>query len=360
MMVVSIHLLFNTVLDEPLHRIIPGPITWLQTHGDKGVQVFFVLSGFVIVLSLMRERFTWSAAKMFALRRQLRLDAVYWVVMAVTIVDLLVERAAGFVVSDPIPGVGTILRNVLYLQGVTGAEQVVHVGWTLAIEIQFYLFMLVLLGLASTKLFANCITERSGDDSAVLPLLPALLWTTGAASLLYSAWVGNYDDRRSGVVFWIYFALGRLCAMAYLNRCRWRWPFTLGLLVAGVAVIDLQADKGRLGAGLVTTFVVALGVLRPRLVRRLDSSRMLQYLGSRSYSLYLAHDVVITLVMRAGYKVTGDSPAGALVWMVIATVLALVATEVLFRWVERPSVRFSLKVKHQGFRAALSAVTRRS
>ena len=359
MMVLCTHLLHSTVMDKPLHRILPAPLASLLSLGSKGVQIFFVLSGFVITLSLARLTFDRKVATTFALRRQIRLDPAYWVVLLVTAADLWIERRAGFTVSDPVPGVGNVLINVGYLQALTGQNQIVKVAWTLAIEIQFYLFMLLLLAIASAR-FIRRSPKRL--PVAQLAMLPWLLWLTGLSSLLWSIFGethknGLWSGRWAGPV-WFYFCLGSLCALAHLKRLRWTRPLTFAGVMAVSASLSTSGDRVGLLAGVVTVIVIGLCLHRPSAARSLGAARLLQYLGARSYSIYLVHTVVISPILRTGYKLTGDSPGWALGWTLLGGIAAMVAAEGLYRWVERPSLAFSEQVKTVGVRNAFTGLLR--
>jgi exopolysaccharide production protein ExoZ len=360
MMVLCTHLLHSTVMDKPLHRILPAPLTSLLSLGSKGVQIFFVLSGFVIMLSLARVTFDRRVAATFALRRQIRLDPAYWVVLFVTAADLWIERRVGFTVSDPVPAANNILVNMGYLQALTRQNQIVKVAWTLAIEIQFYLFLLLLLFVANVP-----IVRRTAARVVIVHLraLPWLLWATGGASLLCSA-MGKkhngelWEGRWAGSV-WFYFCFGALCALAHLKACRWTQPFAFGCVIAVSSWLSSSLDRAGLFAGLATAATIALSLHRPPIARSLGTPRVLQYLGKRSYSIYLVHSVVISLIMRAGYKLTSDAPGWALGWTLLGGAAAMVAAEGLYRWVERPALAFSEQVKAVGTRSAFTGLLRR-
>jgi exopolysaccharide production protein ExoZ len=354
-MVLGTHLLHSTVMDKPLHRILPDPVTSVLSFGSKGVQIFFVLSGFVIMLSLARVTFDRRVAATFALRRQIRLDPAYWVVLLVTVADLWIERRAGFTVADPVPGANNIVVNMGYLQALTGQNQIVKVAWTLAIEIQFYLFLLLLLSIADAR-----IIRRTAQRMVVVHLraLPWLLWVTGGASLLWSALGGRHNAGRWAGPVWFYFCLGALCALAHLRTVGWAHPFAFGCFIALTSWLPPISDRAGLIAGLATAATVAICLYRPAMARSLGAPRVLQHLGKRSYSIYLVHTVVISPILRTGYKLTGESPGWALGWTLLGGTAAMVAAEGLYRWVEQPSLAFSERVKTIGGRRAFRGLIR--
>jgi exopolysaccharide production protein ExoZ len=357
MMVLCHHLLHSTVMDKPLQRILPGPFASLLSLGSKGVQIFFVLSGFVIMLSLARVTFDRRVAATFALRRQIRLDPAYWVVLFVTAADLWIERRAGFAVGEPVPRGNNILVNMGYLQALTRQNQIVKVAWTLAIEIQFYLFLLLLVSVANTR-----VVRRTAARVVVVQLraLPWLLWATGGASLLWSALGERHNDGQWAGAVWLYFCFGALCALAHLKTCGWANPLAFGCVIAISSFVPSSLDRAGLIAGLATAATIALSLRRPPIARSLGTPRALQHLGKRSYSIYLVHTVVISPILRTGYKLTGDSPGWALGWTLLGGTAAMAAAEALYRWVERPSLAFSEQVKAVGARTAFTRMLRRA
>ena len=356
--VVATHVLYGSPLEKPLTSAVPSQLRWVMNRGGTGVQAFFVLSGFVIVLSVARLVPTLREARLFALRRQLRLDPPYWAMMAIVLVLGVAERAMGFV-TDSFPSAVDIVANAFYVQRLFGRPEVVGVAWTLCIEIQFYLFVLILL------FVARGVARRARHEGGAIssPLLVPLLLATAAASLAVASLCGRPWSGRLGILFfeyWHYFVLGALACLAWLRRCSWKLGGALGVLAVAVAlVVPAQLAPADAIVGLCTFVVLQTSIRLPTFGARLGSVRLLQYLGSRSYSIYLVHLSVLRLVMRSGYKVTDDSPAAALAWMTLALMVSLLAAELLHRLVERPALRFSSVVKDRGLPAALAGAHHR-
>ena len=350
--VVATHILYGSPLEKPLTRAVPSQVRWLMNRGGTGVQAFFVLSGFVIVLSVARLVPTLREARLFALRRQLRLDPPYWAMMATVLALAVAERAMGFV-TDRFPSAVDIVANAFYVQRLFGRPEVVGVAWTLCIEIQFYLFVLILL------FVARGVARRARREGGAIssPFFVPLLLATAVASLAVASLCGRPWSGRLGILFieyWHYFVLGALACLACLRRCSWKLGGALGVLAVVVALLaPAQLAPADAVVGLGTFVVLQVSIRLPGFGTRLGSVRLLQYLGSRSYSIYLVHTPMVRLVLRSGYKVTHDSRIAAQAWMVLALTVSLVAAELLHRFVERPALRFSALVRDRGLRAAL-------
>ena len=81
------HLYYSSEFDKVFSSALP---TWFAAFAEycaRGVQAFFVLSGFVIAYSLRDLRVDRRTAVSFALRRQIRLDPPYWICLAVAVID---------------------------------------------------------------------------------------------------------------------------------------------------------------------------------------------------------------------------------------------------------------------------------
>src|SRR5688500_14125008 len=77
--VLTHHLFFNEIFGKVLRPAVHNAVEILAFCGSFGVQIFFVLSGFVIAHSLRDTTLNPRSVGLFILRRQLRLDPPYWV-----------------------------------------------------------------------------------------------------------------------------------------------------------------------------------------------------------------------------------------------------------------------------------------
>ena len=148
--------------------VIPKFINSTLHHGWVGVQMFFVISGFVIAYTLRGMRVTPSSLGNFALRRSLRLDPPYWVTM-LFVVGLYVLTTSLFNVEDGLmdqaPTWDQVLAHLCYMQNILGYHNLSAGFWTLCIEVQFYILFAVLLGFAQ-RLTAHCSERAKGGALA--------------------------------------------------------------------------------------------------------------------------------------------------------------------------------------------------
>lgn len=336
------HLFFNTLVIEPLRQITPSFITWLAFCGTYGVQIFFVLSGFVIAHSLRETPLTGKSVGLFILRRQVRLDPPYWTMIAITLVMHLVAVVLMPQTVSPLPSLYELVLNLFYLQRIFGAEGIVMVAWTLCIEIQFYLVFILLLWVAALW------SQRKPGSAAWKSTF--LLFSTGAISLVlthggaFQAWFIHY---------WFYFVAGVLCYRTLRQEVRPGFLAAFLFLFAASTLAALWTGRGGeaqsfpfMLVGLVTSCAIYLVGSKGRLTT-LWGGPLVQYFGRISYSLYLVHWVVVVTVFRLGSRVNSQSPVLALAYLLVAAVLSIAVAHVFFHVVEKPSMRFASRLKPQ-------------
>jgi peptidoglycan/LPS O-acetylase OafA/YrhL len=331
------HLLHNSVMGVPLQQVLPRLFVEINRYSALGVQIFFVLSGFVIAHSLRNNPLTGKSLGNFILRRQLRLDPTYWLILLLALALHRVELAIPGLVTPPMPTVSEILFNAVYLQNILGVEQVVMVAWTLCIEIQFYLVFITLLA-TGNWLDRRIKGAAPGTASAVLVFITGLLSLALVQFKAFPAWFIHY---------WFYFAAGVLCYWAVRQAVK-QWVFICFAILLGVNLLVAFANRPNshdmLAPAMLVGFLTAVGIYyvgRRDQLTSLWNHRPLQYLGRISYSLYLVHHIVIIVVLRGAYKLTGDNGVMAIMWFFVAGALSIGAAHLLFISVERPSMQLA-------------------
>lgn len=286
--------------------------------GWFGVALFFFISGFVITHAGRRE----TRAE-FALKRLLRILPPYLVVTLLAFI-LVMLKVPGLSPQDQT--LGDLLRNLtMYAHVVPGLPILVFVAWTLVVELLFY------LGVWATR---GWLVSRPLLVSATM--LATVVLATAAAPIAPPIIAGL----SMSLCFVPLLVMGQL---AYFTRQRRISPATgtVGLLVAWsvffVAVQRLnQVWMNSEGAhGFTETlFAFALFLLAIALEGTVVPPRIMRVVALRSYSLYLVHWpvglAVLIPLMASGLSY---------VWcLAIALLLVAIATELVYRAVERPSI----------------------
>jgi peptidoglycan/LPS O-acetylase OafA/YrhL len=282
----------------------------LVPWGQHGVEVFFVISGFAIELSLEST----VTARDFLVSRALRLYPTFWAALAVT---LTVVGAFGL--PERMASPRDALFNLSMIPASLGAEVVDAVYWTLERELRFYALVLLLLVLGFRRYTVHAL------------LIAVAVQTVDAMSRGIPPWISDLLN-----VHWAHlFACGAL--LARLRRGP-SWE-AFGLLVLCVLSSRLIGTVPFIyGAGA----VALVWVFTRRFVSPL--LRPLILLGRISYPLYLAHQYIGYVVMRALYA-RGAPPS---VTIASACAVALAIATALHVAVEEPCLEILRRRKRMG------------
>ena len=303
--------------------------------GFVGVDVFFVISGFLITGKLWRESQQpggWNITRFYAWRIRRLLPAALVAIAVITLVGLLLaapldrsELAADGAASALSLANMRFIGSVDYFAATTSPSPFLHF-WSLSVEEQFYLVwpaLIVLLtwrGGSSRRLivalligvvasFALSIWLTDASPARAFYLLPTRVWQLGVGGLLALIGVAG-TSRRAGALAW-----AGLAAVA----------------VAGVALTAEMPYPG-LAALLPTAGAVALlyGGAAPSGPVRLLAAAPLRFLGKISYSLYLWHWPLLVLpLMFLERALTG-------VEIVASVAVAIGVSWLSWRFVEQP------------------------
>lgn len=344
-------LVYHTVV-LPIGTLTPGPFGNLARALGfcwSGVDLFFVLSGFLITGILWDNRGATNYFAVFYARRSSRIFPVYYLSLAAFWIFAATRWARvpafSWLVEGSIPAwsYATFTQNILMgMAGHYGANWLAAT-WSLAVEEQFYLvvplavrflsrrWLLALFGVAIVAApFLRLATP--GIGSYVYPWCRADALLSGACLALLvriESIAGWIRFRRAWLIGFLGGCLG--CGVLLkLVGVPQAWQHTL-LAMAGVALVAL----GNLGSG--TTLGFVLG------------SRFLVWFGKLSYGLYVYHQIVAgvfhAVVLGRGPHLGG----GAVEWAVsaaglAATLLLAVASE---RWLERPLLRWAQGIAYR-------------
>lgn len=333
--------------------------------GYVGVDVFFVLSGFLITGILLRDlqdHAQLSIAR-FYVRRARRVLPAALVVLGVTCVAAALVWFAPRAVATWWDAVASLsfVENVRlirtgadYLQSGAASSPLQHF-WSLAVEEQFYAVWPLLL-LMAVPILRRWLPPRGGVAvCAGLMIAGSIAWAVVSATTRPDA---SYFD--PVVRAWELGAGALLATAAPVVGRLPRWlresAFVLGLvaIVLAACVLDDGAAFPRPGAALpVVGTVLVLGTGASVVAALPLRWRGLRYLGRTSYSLYLWHLPV--LVVAA--SLAGPSPLVALLAVGISFLFAVLTERYVERPFLRPSARRSSPVRGPGSLALGGLVT---
>ena len=284
----------------------PSLWTDIMRSGHTGVDLFFLLSGFLLALPLLEERWTGSAAQLrtFYARRALRILPLYYFIVLVG--ALTIVRAPGDALG--------VLPYFFFLTSFAGIGTLMtpwsDVLWSLNAEVQFYL-VLPLLGLARARrgiwlwiglgalatyaaLYAGMVTGRlqmqtiAGSIRLTHSLLgrgPLFLWGIGAAWFYHR--YGTALEARLARSWWLKAGIADLVLvvtlLALVRFLGWVGDFPKPLWTGPTGQL------WHIGAGALWTAVLLLVLLAPLRLKWVLVNPVLGTLGVLSYSIYLLH-----------------------------------------------------------------------
>ncbi len=322
---------------------LPEWLDWLFKQGFLGVDIFFVLSGFVIAFSVRDANPSLRYLGLFAIRRSIRLDPPYW---AAIILEIVVQSVAlRLSYSDvPLPSIQDVIAHVFYLQNLLGYGDIVSIFWTLCFEIQFYLFLVILMVLrkhASRLLGPVVIEWVSGVVLAALfGLSIAMRYEVGGLTAPQGLAIIRWFQFFIGVCLW-WVVSGRVHPSALLAT----WLVLVG-------VIGYEGAPPQQTLPIFVSGLIWWSYRRDGMATIL-SGRGIQWLGAISYSLYLFHTTIGWRFVRLSGRVVGEDAPLWLSSSIFGAGIAICAVAAWLAWwvLERPSMAFSRRIalpKRQG------------
>lgn len=294
--VCAIHFKINTGI--ALNKVID----YIIDNGHQGVTVFFVISGFILPLSLYRKGYKITDFFHFILKRSLRVDPPFWF-------SILLLFTIGFYPLSLLK-FSTLLCHITYtIPLFKGQHWFSDVYWTLSIEFQFYL----ILGL----LFSVLIK---------VPRFIAL------SILILASYYCLQFTVRWFIISYVYqFVFGFIAFLGYTHLIRAK-EFWLTFVLFTLLICLTKSIM----SGLIPCFtVLAIMLIRPGKVEPVGN-----FLGTISYSIYLVHMPVIAFVRHifSGYNLTP-------VTLCSLYIIAIVPSAYLmYLLVEQPALKLSKKV----------------
>lgn len=285
-------------------------LRWSAKYGWLGVHIFFVISGFIIPYSLYQYRYSIRDYFRFLGKRIARLHPPYLVSMVVV---LAIGYTLALFPAWKLPDFSwqQLLSHFFYLNDLLGKPWINVVYWTLGIELQWYL----LLGL-------------------VFPLIAhrrASMQIAGALIVL----LGHRLVPNEYIIFHIspVFLIGIFVFQYKMGiSSMWRMLISIAAMFALMKVpIGMPVASTSAVTGLLIAFVTF-------------ENRIGNWLGEISYSLYLLHIPIGLRVIEFGSHLP-YSGSYLLALDVAAIAASLSAAQLLYRWVESPSQKWSSAIK---------------
>jgi exopolysaccharide production protein ExoZ len=299
------------------------------SFGAAGVDIFFVISGFIMWITTAPERTTPSS---FIVNRIVRIAPLYWLMTLLLYGGWLIFR-------DPalLPPVGNLVQSLLFIPFVsarTGEIQPLLItGWTLNYEMFFY--AVFACGFLVTRRYRMLFI---GVVLGSLVAVRLFVSPAGPLALTYTS------------PLLIEFVLGCFLGVMYERKALPRPAIAVFLLVAGSVLLlssgvvsAANVGGGRFMRWGLPAFLIVIGALS--LEPFLKKSRLPVLFGDASYSIYLTHSVVLSTLKSAVLMVGIGAASLVTGGFIIAGCVASIAVGVLvYFFVETPLVTLSKQV----------------
>ncbi|WP_158881236.1 acyltransferase [Rhodanobacter sp. L36] len=300
--------------------------------GTRGVDIFFVISGFIIAYIGSRN------SDRFFLRRLIRVVPFYWVA---TLALFSVVLVAPHLLRSTQPDIVQLLCSLFFIPRETayaGMFPTLVLGWSLNYEMYFY--VIFSLALLVSKRFAPilccmaiitmllAITASGAQNPSVQfyarPLVFEFVFGIGIFYLLY--WVEQHRAALQEA------AAGRICLL-------------LVLLVSLVAIFYVESQQGfglprQISSGIPAFLIVLSALLLERIYRVTVNNRPLFLLGESSYILYLIHPYVVYGLLRTVLRGEHHSLPVTIAIIVILLAVSSAIAIAIHLWFEKPAMVF--------------------
>lgn len=297
--------------------------------GYMGVQIFFIISGFVIALTLERCK----GFGEFMYRRWLRLFPAMLIVSILILLSstILTHRPYGTPqINDLIPGLSFVEPELFRFIFNNNQQLLEGSFWTLFVEMKFYLvagFLYFLFG--QKKMIATLVAMFLAFTvfdaiSSKLPVETADRLSTIFHYLNYK----HYGWFAAGALFYRHYATKSMTSLAF------------GIVVALMAARSLDGfltTSMLFATGLIAIFI---GGMHNKIIQRWLSNRVLVFLGFISYPLYLVHENAVVSMVIQMHQLFPSTPSYLLPLVPVA-ILVLVSW-IVARYLE-PALRSAIK-----------------
>jgi len=306
------------------------PLSLLTSVGYHGVDLFFLLSGFVMARTCRGPAETsWRPAKAFLARRLLRIFPAY---LTVFIPLFIAATWFGVGAGDGASTGSTFfVKNLFLLPRDDLTTFIPVVAWTLSHELMFY--GIFLTSFFSWRLFMGALSAWAAISVGLY-----LSGTNIPGWAMQTSWMNAY------------FLIGVLCAQIKLEINPRKLKLLLSVaLLSLAAAIQLEAQQYSQGtAGFYITqltysisfsiLVFSLGQIQAPTLTPL--TKVADYYGRISYGIYLLHYPIIVVIFMVAKKINLDRVYVAPASIALAIAITTIAADLLYRLIERPAINY--------------------
>ncbi len=284
-------------------------LRFIFSRGYLGVEIFFVISGFVIPYTMFKSQYQYKDAGTFMLRRLARIEPPYWCSIALIFLTEYISTFFRFYKDKVIDfSWKDLFYHIFHLNDFLEKPWLRGIYWSLAIEVQFYLLMAII--------FPFLIFKNKKVSYALLLVFCLARWINWNHTVFY---------------YGCHFVIGILLFNAFIEKINIK-ELCCGLLIS-FGLTYWCFDLYHLSA-------VVFGVL---FIYHFDYFiKPLVFLGKISYSFYLIHIQIGWLVLDALLR---EYPQGNKIeFLIYSVVAAILGSYFFYLIVEKPSHRLARSI----------------
>lgn len=322
------------------HLEIPSKFSFIASDFGKGVHLFFILSAYSLMHSTADQLQHSSWIKIYFLKRFFRIAPLFYV-----LITCLLARSIWQ--NTPISW-ETVFLNLSFTFGLAPWTGIVWAGWSIGVESLFYAIFPLLL-----------LTINSRRDAFVLAITSLLIslafYSTLSSHFAYTTTIYQYNWAYfSFQTNFFYFSLG-ICAFRVTRDSRHYAELSRNLIFALPAIVIALIALSK-SLHLLQNDTILWGIAFAALVAwqgkwpsKWSANALCERLGERSYSIYLIHPILITLLkpqLQMAYYFFSKL-IGPYAYFVVALFLMiplLILVEVSYRYIELPGIRLGRRL----------------
>lgn len=327
MAALAVVLFHFTCLNEAVREGMPS-LAMLTTYGYLGVHLFFLISGFVIFMTLGGTSGAWD----FFAARASRLYPAFLLSIVITLAGVYILQ------GESIFSIRDILLNLTMFPGTLGAKLINPAYWTLSFEIVFY-------GIVFLSIFLL-------GKSSVMPVV--IVWFTLSAINIYTG-LGVIDKLL--ILKWAPLFSGGAALYLATRETAWRryaylLLYFMTMPIASIYALEAITEQKahfnfwQSNDTIIVSILAALYLLMTFIAFRPNSMswlppRFVELCGGGSYILYLIHERI------GGLMITMLYPSLGVISVILVIILMIVAAALIYIYFDKPVQRKLRTIRKQ-------------